>query len=178
MIHWRCRTIRDDRQVIERTHHSKGLSSQVGVKIPLRTSNADEFDYLPDEVIEENRRALEKLERRKLQDKKDLRAAYRQVSKERKFPLSSQADAMKLIEKGKNEERAWCFEKINFRKYKSRIVDASISGERATKRRPVRIELTTPPLNMFILPWTHLGTMNGWRSGKRLSRRRQHIRSM
>jgi len=62
------RSTRDDIQVIKRTHQ-EGESSQVGVKIPLRTSDADEFNYLPDDVREENRRSFEEMERRKVQDK-------------------------------------------------------------------------------------------------------------
>ena len=45
---------------------------------------------------------------------------------------------MKKIEKGKSEDLAWCSQNLEFRKYKARIVDASISGERTTKRRPTK----------------------------------------
>ena len=98
----------DDSQVIRRTHQ-EGESSQVGAKIPLRTSDADDFDYLPDVVREENKRAFEEMERRKIQDKKDLKAAYRLAAQEAnfKYPLSSQTDALKNIENGKNEDYIW-----------------------------------------------------------------------
>jgi len=42
------------------------------------------------------------------------------------------------IEKQKNKDLTWCSKKINFRKYKAKIVNATISGERATKRRPAK----------------------------------------
>ena len=45
------------------------------------------------------------MERRKIQDKKDLKVAYRLAAEEADFinPLTSQANALKKIEKGKNE---------------------------------------------------------------------------
>ena len=74
------------------------------------------------------------MERRKLQNKNDLKAAYRLAAQEAnyKFPLYSQADALKKLEKGKNEDQTWYFQNLEFRKYKPRIIDASIAGERAT----------------------------------------------
>ena len=56
-----------------------------------------------------------------------------------KFPLSSPADALKKLEKGKSEDLTWCSQKLEFRKYKARIIDASIFGEHAAKRTPPKV---------------------------------------
>ena len=39
-----------------------------------------------------------------------------------------------MLENGKNEDLTWCSKKIDFRKYKSKIIDASIFGERAINK--------------------------------------------
>ena len=92
----------------------------------LRTSDVDEFDYFSDGVREENRRAFEELEQKTLLDKKDLKSAYHLVAQEAnfKFPLSSQAEAMKKLQKGKNEDLTLCSQNLEFRKYKAKIIDA------------------------------------------------------
>ena len=95
---------------------------------------------------EESRRAFKELGRRKTQDKKDLKTAYQLAKKGMKYPLFSQEETLKEIEKKKNKDLTWCSEKLNFRKYKAKIVNASISGERATKIRSAKalIKITRP----------------------------------
>ena len=99
------------------------------------------------------------MERRKIQDKKDLKAAYRLAAQEAnfKYPLSSQTDALKNIQYGKNEDMTWCSQKLEFWKYKARIIDVSISGERATKRRPAKafIKIDSKRTKFFVFMFVH-----------------------
>ena len=63
----RRRTSRDDIRVIRRTQQ-RGESSQTRAKIVLRTSGAEDLDYIPADVLEEHRLAQEALELKKSQD--------------------------------------------------------------------------------------------------------------
>ena len=84
----------------------QGESSQARTKIVLRTSGARELNYLPADVLEENRLAHEALELKKVQDCEDLKIAF-QLSRQEveeaksKNPLLCQVSALGRIEKEK-----------------------------------------------------------------------------
>ena len=75
LIPRRRRTSRDDIRVIRRTQQ-RGESSQARAKIVLRTSSAEDLDYIPADVLEEHRLAQEALELKKSQDRRVLKIAY------------------------------------------------------------------------------------------------------
>jgi len=119
----------------------QGESSQARTKIALRTSSAEKLNYLLADVLEEHRLAREALECKMSHDCEDLKIAYqlaRQEANEAKSrnPLLCQVSAMEKIEKDKTEYLKFYKEKLNFRKYKSKIITCSISGQCATKQTP------------------------------------------
>ena len=69
--------------------------------------------------------------------------------------MSSQKEALMEIEIKKNEDLPWCFDKINFKKYKAKIVIASIFGERATKRRSAKAFIKITRLDSTITKHVH-----------------------
>jgi len=118
--------------VIRRTQQ-QGESSQAREKIALRTSGVEELIHLPPSVLEEHKLAQEALERKKTQDRQDLKIAYqlaRQEAEEAKSknPLLSQVSVYEKIEKNKAEDLQFCKDKLNFRKYHSKITICSITG--------------------------------------------------
>ena len=117
----RCKSIRDESQGIRRTC-LEGESLGVGAKIVLRTSNNDEFDYLPTDFVEEDYLAYEVWQQQLAQDQKDYNETMRLAAEEANTenPLSSQASALAKIKKDtvaeKNKDKMWCSKKINLRK--------------------------------------------------------------
>ena len=84
-----------------------GESSQAGTKIALRPSSTEEFKFLPPSFLEENQRAF---------DEEDLKTAHRMAQEEADQanaanPLKSQLNALKKIEKSKDEDIEWCSKK-------------------------------------------------------------------
>ena len=97
-------------------------------------------------MLEENRLAHEALELKKVQDHEDLKIAYqlaRQEAEEAKSknPLLCQVSALDKIEREKTEDLKFCKEKLNFRKYNSKIITCLITGQRATKHTSAKVIL-------------------------------------
>ena len=111
------RSTRNDGQEIRRTFQ-EGESSCAGAKTVLRTSSGDEFDYLPDDVVAENRLAYQQWQQQQAQDQKDLNATLKIAIEDgnSENPISSQASVLDQIKNDrlakKNEDFQWCSKKI------------------------------------------------------------------
>ena len=161
--------------MIKRTQQH-GESSQARAKIVLRTSGAEDLDYIPADVLEEHRLAQEALEQKKSQDRRDLKIAYQLAQQEAEEarsenPLLSQVSAYKKIEKSKAEDLKFCEDQLNFRKHKCKILFSSITGQRATKCQPVKAFLKVTREDGTFTTHYHtrmeiFGTMSGWRLEK------------
>ena len=92
----------------------QGESSQARAKIALRTSGAEELNYLPANALEERRLAQEALEHKMTQDREDLKISYHLASQEAdeaksENPLLCQVSVLKKPKKAKTK-----FQEIQF----------------------------------------------------------------
>ena len=94
----RCQNLptKDGSLVIRRAPQIREYS-QSGTKIALRTSIAEEFNYLRPDMLQENQRAFEELARRQVQDEEDLNTAHMIAQEEadqaKKLPILLRANS-------------------------------------------------------------------------------------
>ena len=71
-------------------------------------------------------------------------------------PVSAQAAALRKIENDryaeKNKDLKRCTEKLNFRKHSSRIANVTITGQRASKKKPEKVTMSILRRTFIVSP--------------------------